>query len=183
MKKVSLTSAMPLRLSREIRDRKSTRLNSSHLVISYAVFCLKKKKHHVRMALPHGLHEFRTAPAFLLLPAQTRHTYRCSRTPHPHSHHRPQTARETDSRRTTSHPRCARPKSPPAPLPRRPGPQRSHVHHALTQSQPAERTAAPHAPRLPLGWSRSAAASLFFFFNEGAPPEFYPLSLHAALPI
>src|ERR1022692_1045982 len=27
-----------------IADRKSTRLNSSHLVISYAVFCLKKKK-------------------------------------------------------------------------------------------------------------------------------------------
>src|SRR5205807_8417539 len=26
-----------------LRDRKSTRLNSSHLVISYAVFCLKKK--------------------------------------------------------------------------------------------------------------------------------------------
>src|SRR2546426_3456866 len=29
---------------RRDRDRKSTRLNSSHLVISYAVFCLKKKK-------------------------------------------------------------------------------------------------------------------------------------------
>src|SRR5256885_10266650 len=28
----------------ENRDRKSTRLNSSHLVISYAVFCLTKKK-------------------------------------------------------------------------------------------------------------------------------------------
>src|SRR5256885_9781963 len=28
---------------REIEDRKSTRLNSSHLVISYAVFCLKEK--------------------------------------------------------------------------------------------------------------------------------------------
>src|SRR5438132_8164573 len=28
-----------------VRDRKSTRLNSSHTVISYAVFCLKKKKH------------------------------------------------------------------------------------------------------------------------------------------
>src|SRR5256885_5594038 len=27
-----------------VPDRKSTRLNSSHLVISYAVFCLKKKK-------------------------------------------------------------------------------------------------------------------------------------------
>src|SRR5256885_8804464 len=32
------------------RDRKSTRLNSSHLVISYAVFCLKKKKHHCVIA-------------------------------------------------------------------------------------------------------------------------------------
>src|SRR5882724_12367776 len=29
-------------------DRKSTRLNSSHLGISYAVFCLKKKKQHYR---------------------------------------------------------------------------------------------------------------------------------------
>src|SRR5256885_2600737 len=28
----------------KVTDRKSTRLNSSHLVISYAVFCLKKKK-------------------------------------------------------------------------------------------------------------------------------------------
>src|SRR5256885_6228577 len=28
-------------------DRKSTRLNSSHLVISYAVFCLKKKNKHL----------------------------------------------------------------------------------------------------------------------------------------
>src|SRR5256885_12759663 len=31
-------------------DRKSTRLNSSHLVISYAVFCLKKKKRALRAA-------------------------------------------------------------------------------------------------------------------------------------
>src|SRR5256885_8774446 len=31
-------------LDKEALDRKSTRLNSSHLVISYAVFCLKKKK-------------------------------------------------------------------------------------------------------------------------------------------
>src|SRR5947207_4658844 len=29
-----------------LRDRKSTRLNSSHTVISYAVFCLKKKKNY-----------------------------------------------------------------------------------------------------------------------------------------
>src|SRR5256885_14698695 len=36
--------ALDLHLS---EDRKSTRLNSSHLVISYAVFCLKKKKKHM----------------------------------------------------------------------------------------------------------------------------------------
>src|SRR2546429_1710724 len=34
----------------ERRDRKSTRLNSSHGYISYAVFCLKKKKQQVRDA-------------------------------------------------------------------------------------------------------------------------------------
>src|SRR5256885_12525229 len=34
------------------RDRKSTRLNSSHLVISYAVFCLKKKKYYHSAHLP-----------------------------------------------------------------------------------------------------------------------------------
>src|SRR5260221_7515969 len=33
-------------------DRKSTRLNSSHTVISYAVFCLKKKKYTVGLAEP-----------------------------------------------------------------------------------------------------------------------------------
>src|SRR2546426_8740854 len=40
----------PLHRRRISADRKSTRLNSSHLVISYAVFCLKKKKkkqHHI----------------------------------------------------------------------------------------------------------------------------------------
>src|SRR5256885_8848253 len=36
------------------RDRKSTRLNSSHLVISYAVFCLKKKKYtNINMTSPY----------------------------------------------------------------------------------------------------------------------------------
>src|SRR5256885_11812640 len=35
-------------------DRKSTRLNSSHLVISYAVFCLKKKK--LTQYIPHAPH-------------------------------------------------------------------------------------------------------------------------------
>src|SRR3712207_8046980 len=34
-----------VRLRRAVQDRKSTRLNSSHANISYAVFCLKKKQH------------------------------------------------------------------------------------------------------------------------------------------
>src|ERR1022692_5193799 len=47
-------------------DRKSTRLNSSHLVISYAVFCLKKKKPHkdrIRLWYPYvfgGIHARRS---------------------------------------------------------------------------------------------------------------------------
>src|SRR2546426_2280473 len=40
--------------SGEGRDRKSTRLNSSHLVISYAVFCLKKKNELTKMLLTFG---------------------------------------------------------------------------------------------------------------------------------
>src|SRR2546430_15527471 len=35
---------VPARVEHDIGDRKSTRLNSSHSQISYAVFCLKKKK-------------------------------------------------------------------------------------------------------------------------------------------
>src|SRR5947207_15395940 len=37
-------SRLPLSATVMAQDRKSTRLNSSHTVISYAVFCLKKKK-------------------------------------------------------------------------------------------------------------------------------------------
>src|SRR3712207_7822073 len=39
-------------------DRKSTRLNSSHANISYAVFCLKKKKHQVQLLHAHVLPPF-----------------------------------------------------------------------------------------------------------------------------
>src|SRR5215204_5896223 len=38
--------------SRTRQDRKSTRLNSSHTVISYAVFCLKKKKNTLACGTP-----------------------------------------------------------------------------------------------------------------------------------
>src|SRR5256885_12114369 len=50
IKSVSIdASGWPKKL---IEDRKSTRLNSSHLVISYAVFCLKKKNKAI-LVLPH----------------------------------------------------------------------------------------------------------------------------------
>src|SRR5947207_12185117 len=43
------------------RDRKSTRLNSSHTVISYAVFCLKKKRQcRAALGVSHGLHALRS---------------------------------------------------------------------------------------------------------------------------
>src|ERR1022692_1348232 len=82
----------------ERRDRKSTRLNSSHLVISYAVFCLKKKNY--------------------LLPAFRRH---------------------------------------------------------LMQHSAAVNPCAGHQP--------GHLSNLLFFFNDPAPTEIYPLSLHDALPI
>src|ERR1022692_3537638 len=79
-------------------DRKSTRLNSSHLVVSYAVFCLKKK-----------------------------------------------TTRETKYR------------DPP--------------------TEPNARTGEATPPGI------TRQASFFFFFNDPATPEIYPLPLPAALPI
>src|SRR5258708_20436330 len=42
---VCIRQAELLRVHLVGKDRKSTRLNSSHQIISYAVFCLKKKKH------------------------------------------------------------------------------------------------------------------------------------------
>src|SRR2546430_10170425 len=54
---------LPLREPAACQDRKSTRLNSSHSQISYAVFCLKKKKH--KLPHPHddGRPTVRTGPA------------------------------------------------------------------------------------------------------------------------
>src|SRR5262245_2753392 len=50
----SPTGAQLLPGELRLQDRKSTRLNSSHLGISYAVFCLKKKKHHQHADVSEG---------------------------------------------------------------------------------------------------------------------------------
>src|SRR5256885_11177265 len=48
-----ITTSAPAAIpARNGTDRKSTRLNSSHLVISYAVFCLKKKKNKPDLVYP-----------------------------------------------------------------------------------------------------------------------------------
>src|SRR5690554_7482289 len=60
LRKISFSSQQqepalaPQRLLHE--DRKSTRLNSSHVRISYAVFCLKKKKKHKQHSWPGSMH-------------------------------------------------------------------------------------------------------------------------------
>src|SRR5438034_3704931 len=54
----STLSASNFSSSPPLVDRKSTRLNSSHTVISYAVFCLKKKKqvYHLTIAAESKIH-------------------------------------------------------------------------------------------------------------------------------
>src|SRR5436305_8725517 len=55
--------AQPFRRARHCwSDRKSTRLNSSHVRISYAVFCLKKKNHTQATGHQHRTHQT-TAPS------------------------------------------------------------------------------------------------------------------------
>src|SRR5437773_3958580 len=46
------------------RDRKSTRLNSSHITISYAVFCLKKKNEHIHLRIHFCVLWLRLIPQF-----------------------------------------------------------------------------------------------------------------------
>src|SRR5256885_9457526 len=77
-------SGLVILLSFVIQDRKSTRLNSSHLVISYAVFCLKKKEHdnvrHDHPATHHPLHRMVINPLSSTTPP-SHHLHRC--TPEP----------------------------------------------------------------------------------------------------
>src|SRR5258708_8438012 len=54
-------------------DRKSTRLNSSHQIISYAVFCLKKKKHNSDAADMHKTHRL---PVRVMVMVATQHALR-----------------------------------------------------------------------------------------------------------
>src|SRR2546430_7217684 len=64
----STTSWFALMASRSTpEDRKSTRLNSSHSQISYAVFCLKKKNNHDDVAVEHQAAELDVTHLFQIL--------------------------------------------------------------------------------------------------------------------
>src|ERR1022692_2774631 len=62
-------------------DRKSTRLNSSHLVISYAVFCLKKKKKTKEKQQNQRTVEYVTLHRLGLMVSQCQPVLRCGSTP------------------------------------------------------------------------------------------------------
>src|SRR5258708_21985388 len=55
---LSLIPAMIASVEADPLDRKSTRLNSSHQIISYAVFCLKKKKKTRKLACEQRVHSY-----------------------------------------------------------------------------------------------------------------------------
>src|SRR5438132_10746527 len=57
-----LSATADFDVSARVADRKSTRLNSSHTVISYAVFCLKKKKKNKRMSEHQQIYHPRRTP-------------------------------------------------------------------------------------------------------------------------
>src|SRR3712207_7447561 len=78
------------------RDRKSTRLNSSHANISYAVFCLKKKKNNKLhyfcllcnlITIPHNFNSYSTFSKSISTPHPLTHTSRRSTPPHTASSH------------------------------------------------------------------------------------------------
>src|SRR3712207_8552462 len=54
-KQADLMTVLAPKVSGTVKDRKSTRLNSSHANISYAVFCLKKKKNTLYLKIIHLL--------------------------------------------------------------------------------------------------------------------------------
>src|SRR5256885_419014 len=164
-------------------DRKSTRLNSSHLVISYAVFCLKKKNYASRRR---GRIRGR------------------SRLPSPMIQ---RTATQGDTNAAATHRRSA------ASIPADSAPREltmslplhtvnsiqtsAHDNYAddayschrdctdtiATQSKTGEYLSSSFDGTIPFIAVQEFNSSFFFFFKNTAPPEISPLPLHDALPI
>src|SRR5256885_2297296 len=163
-----------------MKDRKSTRLNSSHLVISYAVFCLKQKR-------PRYLFFFflmiRRPPRSTLFPYTT--LFRSGvleevadgegrdqedrRSGAPHGPEGEALAGESQQDDDRAH-GCDQ-------QGRRPGADERSEEHTSELQSPCNLVC-----RLLLE-TKKTSLSFFFFFNDTATTEIYTLSLHDALPI
>src|SRR5258708_580603 len=163
------------------RDRKSTRLNSSHQIISYAVFCLKKKSRRHGPRPPPQEHALgprqaarplrpcrravrelpgrRAVSALRALPVAVRRRVHAGARRTPAVSHTLACAHRTNGLRAA-----------PATLQSRCPFSRRHPHPAAL-SRPSLSSCPSHVQRS------------FFFFNNPATPEFYPLPPHAAFPI
>src|SRR5256885_1139444 len=163
------------------QDRKSTRLNSSHLVISYAVFCLKKKKNRDAAAydahLPHR-------PDVVPPRCVVRHGRRLRRPHYGRADPRrapPDTPRNSPDSRTLgmravqSGAACREEHRA-----GRDGGKRLRAGLA----SPAARVLTERAPSIITArWASSIRLPvLFFFLNDPAPPETPPLPHPAPLP-
>src|SRR2546430_507037 len=162
------------------RDRKSTRLNSSHSQISYAVFCLKKKnKPQLLLTIPFLLHchkDHKTSSVRHVCHIR-RHTYveDLTRDIVPHSH--------ADMYEVRKRAKALVLKSAAYHRPQR-GTRRNGGKCFLDVGSPARRdTPSPLNPPSPVSYGRRQrnAQTYFFFLNNTAPPEISSLPPPAAL--
>src|SRR5438270_121428 len=125
-------------------DRKSTRLNSSHSQISYAVFCLKKKKTAATRArrpdIPDAGGDAPRAALYCAVPGGHRHvhpfpTRRSSDLPRPAAPPERRAARDGGRRRPAPHARSSRGHRPAPPSARPQRGRRSEEHTSELQSQ------------------------------------------------
>src|SRR5256884_39387 len=170
-------------MARSRLDRKSTRLNSSHGYISYAVFCLKKKKlERARIALV----EAEPQTHHLLLPVVARRRQLLDLL----SEHPRGDGGERAGHAGLGHSVAPHTVQSPMTL----SPNSSHVSTSAPTTRSLE-LARPWARTLPSPpWHTkrcllsahnfsTSPTSLFFFFNNPAPPEISPFPLPDALPI
>src|SRR2546430_151076 len=164
-------------------DRKSTRLNSSHSQISYAVFCLKKKKEDplASSGLATGIagHGAVRAPLHGRPRCVVPERLGCFDRRPPRVQHRARSGGPLHARRcATGRLTCLQRSSP-----------RSSSDDAYLHNPPEEYNVSAVA-RLPpqtafvrLPKRRYPHQVLFFFFNNRAPPEISSFPIHAAIPI
>src|SRR5256884_545048 len=167
----------------EAGDRKSTRLNSSHGYISYAVFCLKKKKDNRSLN--------RTRPSSASWESLCRELRRAARpTPVAAVHLIRQTSRARNEHHTQHAAPAASQSRQAVTMASQQARARSEVSQHARQAPVKRRRCAPNVwPALAYEIAFATASwlptreLLFFFFNYPAPPEISSFPLPAPFPI